>query len=132
MWTSRQEIKPRDETARMALLGDLIATDSAKIIMLERDCVHRDPYRMLTMSLGAQPQLCATPCPHGGRHSSTSQQGNDMSKTEAHEQVLSFDALVIQIEAFSRELLSACIIASERAQQAGAPHGCGRPPGWCS
>jgi hypothetical protein len=43
----------------MALLGDLITTDSVRPIMLERDCVHQDggPYRMLTMSLDDQLQL---------------------------------------------------------------------------
>ena len=51
-----RQMKPRDASARMALLGELIATDSSTPIMLERDCVHRDggPYRMLTVSLDAQ------------------------------------------------------------------------------
>ena len=54
-----RKMKLRDAPARMALLGHLIAKDSAKPIMLERDCVHQDggPYRMLTMSLDAQLQL---------------------------------------------------------------------------
>ena len=46
--------------ARMALLGDLIDTDSSTPIMLERDCVHRDggPHWMLTVSLDAQLATC--------------------------------------------------------------------------
>ena len=43
----------------MAILGELIATDSSTPVMLERDCLHWDsgPYWMLTMSLNAQLQL---------------------------------------------------------------------------
>ena len=54
-----KKMKPRDAPARMALLGELIATDSSTPIMLERDCVHQDggPYRMLTVSLAAQLQI---------------------------------------------------------------------------
>ena len=55
-----KKMKPRAAPARMALLGDLIDTDSSTPIMLERDCVHRDggPHRMLTVSLDAQLATC--------------------------------------------------------------------------